>query len=111
MSKFAQIVFKFGKAERARTLFDGLIQHFLKRLDLFFVYLDKEVKFGDIEIARSLFQRVANPIDNRLKLKLTDKQMKRFFKKWFSFEQEHDTDESQENVKNAAREYVERITG
>lgn len=110
MAKFAQLVFEFGKAERARTLFDGLLQLHPKRLDLFFVYVDKEVKFGDTEIARSLFQRVANPNDARINLKLTDKQMKSFFKKWFSFEQEHGTDESQDNVKNAAREYVERIT-
>jgi len=108
MSKFAQLVFEYGSAEKARTIFDGLLLKFPKRLDLFFVYADKEVKHGDIAVARSLFARVASPADETLQLKLSDRQMKRFFKKWFSFEEAHGTDETQERVKDAAREFVER---
>jgi rRNA biogenesis protein RRP5 len=40
MSKFAQLVFEYGTAERARTLFDGLLLKHPKRLDLFFVYVE-----------------------------------------------------------------------
>jgi rRNA biogenesis protein RRP5 len=109
MSKFSQLMFEFGQTDRARTLFDGLIQKYPKRLDLFFVYVDKEIKHGDVEVARSLFGRVANADDGRLSLKLTDKQMKSFFKKWYSFEEEHGTSETQDMVKDAARKFVEQI--
>lgn len=110
MSKFAQLVFEYGSPERARTLFDGLLLKYPKRLDIFSVYADKEVKHGEISTARALFERVANPADATLKLKLSDKQMKRFFKKWYGFEEQHGTEESQENVKDAARRYVEQTT-
>merc|ERR1711943_29599 len=54
MSKFAQLEFEYGSAERARTVFDGIVDKYPKRLDLLFVYLDKEVKFGTISNARQL---------------------------------------------------------
>lgn len=110
MSKFAQLVFEFGSAEKARTIFDGLLLMHPKRLDQFFVYADKEVKYGDINVARSLYARVASPDDETLTLKLSDRQMKRFFKKWFSFEETHGTEETQEQVKDAAKAFVERST-
>ena len=109
MSKFAQLVFEFGSADKARTIFDGLLLKYPKRLDLFFVYVDKEVKHGDIATARSLFTKVASPDDETLKLKLSDRQMKRFFKKWFSFEEANGTTETEERVKDAARAFVERL--
>jgi rRNA biogenesis protein RRP5 len=108
MSKFAQLVFEHGTAERARTLFDGLLLKHPKRLDLFFVYVDKEVKHGETDIARSLFQRAVSPKSSGNMMKLSDKQMKSLFKKWYSFEETSGDDETQELVKNAAREYVER---
>jgi len=37
MSKFAQMEFELGSVERGRTLFDGLILKYPKRVDLFFV--------------------------------------------------------------------------
>jgi len=43
-------------------------------------------------------------------MKLSDKQMKSLFKKWYSLEEQQGTDESRERVKNAARAYVERST-
>ena len=76
MSKFAQLVFEYDSAERARTLFDGLLTEYPKKLDLFFVYTDKEVKHGDLDAARSLFQRAANPADESIKLKVSSKKMK-----------------------------------
>ena len=108
MSKFAQLVFEYDSAERARTLFDGLLAKYPKKLDLFFVYTDKEVKHGDLDAARSLFERAANPADESIKLKVSSKQMKSLFKKWYSFEEKHGTPETQDQVKDAARTYVEQ---
>jgi hypothetical protein len=41
------------------------------------------------------------------KMKLSDKQMKNLFKRWYGFEEKHGTDENREQVKHAARAYVE----
>eukprot|EP00980_Cylindrotheca_fusiformis_P000878 scaffold232_cov91-Cylindrotheca_fusiformis.AAC.3 len=104
MSKFAQLEFEYGSSERARTLFDGILEKYPKRLDLMFVYLDKEVKFGKVTSARTfLEQRVQDA-------KLSDKQMKSLFKKWFRMEEEHGSEEDQQHVKDVARDYVERTT-
>lgn len=100
MSKLAQMEFELGSTERGRTLFDGLLVKFPKRLDLFFVYLDKEIKYGSIVHARSMLeQKVAAR-------KHTDKQMKSLFKKWYKMEEDHGNEETQEHVKESARNYV-----
>jgi rRNA biogenesis protein RRP5 len=102
MSRFAQLEFEFGSLERARTLFDGIVEKYSKRLDLFFVYVDKEIKFGSLETARALLQKKAGDRS------LSDKKMKNMFKKWYRLEEEHGTEESQEEVKASARAYVEK---
>lgn len=107
MLKFAQLEFEHGSSERARTVFDGIILKHPKRLDLVFVYADKELKFGSISMVRSLFERISNP-PGGLKTKLSDKQMKSLFKKWYRVEEENGTTETQEHVKSAAKAYVER---
>jgi len=109
MKKVAQLEFEYGSHDRARTLFDGLLLKNPKRLDVFFVYVDKEVKHGDVDSARLLFQKQSGK-SGATKMKLSDKQMKSFFKKWFAFEEKHGTMNDQEAVKDAARSYVERAS-
>eukprot|EP00934_Nitzschia_sp_Nitz4_P003539 Nitzschia sp. Nitz4//scaffold29_size155292//140902//147146//NITZ4_002690-RA/size155292-augustus-gene-0.216-mRNA-1//1//CDS//3329546544//3529//frame0 len=104
MTKFAQLEYEFGSAERARTLFSGLFSKYPKRLDLFFVCLDKEVKFGSIKSARSLLEEKVK------EAKLSDKQMKKLFKKWYRIEEQHGTAETLELVKESARAYVQTTT-
>lgn len=110
MSKFAQLEYEFGSPERARTIFDALLDKHPKRMDLLFVYVDKEIKHGDLEVARRLFGRTIDPDIGQKKKKYNDKQMKRLFKKWYRMEDEHGDEESQMQVKLAAKEYVERTT-
>lgn len=100
MSKYAQMEFELGSPERGRTIFDGLLLKYNKRLDLFFVYLDKECKFGNIDHARAMLEK---KVEER---KLSDRQMKSVFKKWYRIEEEHGTEETREDVKEAARTYV-----
>jgi len=100
MSKFAQMEFELGSPERGRTIFDGLLLKYSKRLDLFFVYLDKECKFGNVDHARSMLEK---KVEER---KISDRQMKSLFKKWYRMEEEHGTEETQEHVKESARAYV-----
>jgi rRNA biogenesis protein RRP5 len=108
MTKFAQLEFEFGSAERARTVFDGILLKYPKRLDLFFVYLDKEVKFGKVEAARAMLEKKVDPSAGENKL--SDKQMKSLFKKWYRIEEQHGDDETQGRVKDTARAYVQQGT-
>jgi len=98
-SKFAQLVFENGNAQKARTLFDGLLLKYPKRLDLLFVYIDKETKTRRAllrSLARSLFVRVGNPNEETRRMKLSDKQMKGLFKKWYLLEEKRGMGESRE---------------
>jgi len=106
MSKFAQLEYEYGSAARARTIFDALIDKHRKRMDLLFVYVDKEIKHGDVHVARRLFEKTINPTSGQNKTKYNDKQMKSLFKKWYRMEEDHGDEDSKLRVKIAAKEYV-----
>lgn len=110
MSKFAQLEYEHGSAERARTIFDALLEKHPKRMDLVFVYVDKEVKHGDLQHARMIFEKIIDPKSGKKKFKFNDKQMKSLFKKWYRIEDENGDDDSRTRVKLAAKEYVEKTT-
>ncbi|KAL2011206.1 hypothetical protein VTN00DRAFT_3924 [Thermoascus crustaceus] len=127
-SKFGQLEFrsKNGDVERGRTVFEGLLSSFPKRVDLWNVLLDLEIKVGDKEQVRRLFERVlgisnakkkgaapaAGADDGKRKLK--PKQARFFFKKWLAFEekiaaQESGNEKMVEEVKARAAEYVKSL--
>ncbi|CAM9211625.1 unnamed protein product, partial [Ectocarpus sp. 12 AP-2014] len=58
ISRFAQNEFEHGSVERGRSVFEGLMASYPKRLDLWNVYVDKEVKGGDLRAARNLLERL-----------------------------------------------------
>ena len=100
--KFAQLEFRStsGEAERGRTLFEGLISSFPKRLDLWNVLLDHELKLGDTESIRKIFQRVTSG-------KLKPKQAEYFFRRWLVYEEKQGEGSQFEKVKAKAQEYVQ----
>jgi len=100
-SKFAMFEFRKGDRERGRTIFESLLSSYPKRIDLWNVLIDLEIKSDDIASVRRLFERI-------LVLKLTSRQAKFFFKKWLSFEEERGDEIAVENVKARAVQYVER---
>ncbi|KAI9206531.1 uncharacterized protein BJ171DRAFT_422163 [Polychytrium aggregatum] len=102
ISKFAQMEFRFGEPERGRTIFEGIMGHYPKRIDLWNIYLDMEVRAGDMSITRRLFERVIN-------LKLSSKKMKFFLKKYLDFEKTHGDENGIDHVKQLAMAYVERV--
>ncbi|KAL1969698.1 hypothetical protein VTN77DRAFT_8251 [Rasamsonia byssochlamydoides] len=129
-SKFGQLEFRSpnGDVERGRTVFEGLLSSFPKRVDLWNVLLDLEIKIGDNEQVRRLFQRVLGvpnksqskkngPVvaeEGRKKLK--PKQARFFFKKWLAFEEklaatEGGNEKMVEEVKARAAEYVKALQG
>jgi rRNA biogenesis protein RRP5 len=65
----AVLEFKHGDAERGKTLFEGILDRYPKRLDLWSVYIDQVAKTEDIQGVRGLFDRALNQ-------KLTSKKAK-----------------------------------
>ena len=51
--------FKSGSVERGRGIFEGVLRNYPKRLDLWSVYLDQEIKVGEQPRIRALFERAA----------------------------------------------------
>ncbi|EFR02442.1 rRNA biogenesis protein RRP5 [Nannizzia gypsea CBS 118893] len=124
-SRFGQLEFRSpnGDVERGRTVFEGLLSSFPKRIDLWNVLLDLEIKLGDEEQVRRLFERVlgighgvvtADGTKGGPKKKLKEKQAKFLFKKWLAFEEkiapEGDT-KMVDEVKARAADYVRSIKG
>ena len=96
--------FKYGSAERGRTIFEELVGNYPKRMDVWNMYLDQEIRLntekGDLKRVRRLFDRV-------ISMKFSSKKMKFIFKKYLQFEQLNGTEDGEENVKKMAREWGE----
>lgn len=102
-SKFAQLEFTTpsGDPERGRTVFETLLSQWPKRLDLWNVWLDLEMKLGDQELVRRLFERVTGKGTS-----LKPRKAKFLFKKWLDWEGRSGDRKNQERVKALAGEYV-----
>jgi rRNA biogenesis protein RRP5 len=103
-SKFAQLEFKSpqGLPERGRTIFEGLISSFPKRVDLFNVLLDLETNQGEKEQVRALFERIFAG-------KVKAKQARFFFKRWLEFEEKEGDEKSVDAVKLRAADWVKNL--
>ncbi|KAJ5558964.1 hypothetical protein N7461_002936 [Penicillium sp. DV-2018c] len=121
-SKFAQLEFRSpnGDIERGRTVFEGLLSSFPKRIDLWNILLDLEINVGDAEQVRRLFERVLGlksgkkgPVSVDASKKLKPKQARFLFKKWLAFEEklavENGDEKMVEEVKARAVTYVKSL--
>lgn len=122
IAKFAQLEFKLGDAERGRTIFEGIMDSYPKRLDLWFVYVDMEIKQNNVAGVRALFDRIlvqrlsssAFSLSPLLKC-LPDARSscaekgKSVFKKWLSFEKEHGDEAGVDACKTKALAFVESL--
>lgn len=99
--KFGQLEFSEGDPEQGRSLFEGLITDAPKRIDLWNVYIDQEIKQGDRDRVESLFERVVAK-------KLSKKQAKFFFSKWLQFEEDKGDEQAAARVKALAIEFVQK---
>ena len=45
ISKFGMLEFKHGHPESGRTMFEGIITNFPKRMDIWAIYMDMESKY------------------------------------------------------------------
>lgn len=98
----ATLEFKIGDAERGRSVYEGVLANYPRRLDLWAQYLDQEIaRGGDAGRVRSLFERATH-------LALPPKKMKFLFKRYLEYERQYGDEEGVERVKKAAMEFVDR---
>ncbi|XP_026215037.1 protein RRP5 homolog isoform X2 [Anabas testudineus] len=100
IAKFAQLEFRYGDAEKGRTMFDKVLTSYPKRTDLWSVFIDLMVKHGTQKEVRALFDRVIH-------LSVSVKKIKFFFKRYLEYEKKHGTPQSIQAVKEKAMEFVE----
>ncbi|KAJ0089046.1 hypothetical protein Patl1_32885 [Pistacia atlantica] len=101
ISQTAILEFKTGVPDRGRSMFEGILREYPKRTDLWSIYLDQEIRLGDVDLIRSLFERATS-------LSLPPKKMKVFLIQKVSRYEKSVGDESRiEYVKQRAMEYVE----
>jgi len=100
ISKFGQLEFKYGSPERGRTVFDGILSNYPKRVDVWSIYLDMELRAGEPGCIESLFDRVTS-------LRLSSKKMKFFFSRYLQYARNARNEELVSHVKEKAREFVE----
>lgn len=99
INRFGQLEFRFGEAERGRTMFESLLSNYPKRIDIWSVYVDVLTKKEDIEGARHVLERMTG-------LKLRLRKMRTVFKKFLDFEKAHGSVQSVEAVRKRVEEFV-----
>ncbi|KNE60493.1 hypothetical protein AMAG_05877 [Allomyces macrogynus ATCC 38327] len=102
ITQMALLEFKVGDVERGRTILEGVLANYPKRVDLWSVYLDMEIKAREFDAARRLFDRI-------ITLKFSAKKIKFFFKKYLEFEKKFGNEQRVAYVKQRAVEYVEML--
>ncbi|KAL6534583.1 hypothetical protein OROGR_013258 [Orobanche gracilis] len=100
ISHTAILEFKCGVPDRGRSMFEGMLREYPKRTDLWSIYLDQEIRLGDVDLIRALFERA-------ISLSLPPKKMKFLFNKYLVYEKSIGDEDRVEAVKKAAMDYVE----
>merc|ERR1712050_603053 len=107
-SEAALLEYQRGSAERGRSIFEGLLDSYPKRTDLWSVYIDAHIgahtppksAVADMPMVRALFERCCS-------MRLKAVKMRFFFKRWLDFEKRWGDVENQEHVREKASEFVE----
>lgn len=124
----ALLEFKLGDPERGRSIMERVLMDNPKRLDLWNVYLDQEVKHGELQRTRALYGTYFTVFHCCMHSSLSDtsfltrsmpercthlqwppKKMKALFKKYLEYAKKHADEDLVEHVKARALEYVQRL--
>ena len=106
ISKFGMLEFKFGQPENGRTMFEGIVTNFPKRMDIWSIYMDMEVKYGgknEVQ-ARHLFERCLS-LDDIVK---KPKKMKLVFRKYMEFENALGNQSKLTDLRRRVEDYLEK---
>jgi rRNA biogenesis protein RRP5 len=126
ITRWASLEFHVAhNVDRGRTLLEGVMSQYPKRVDLWGVYVDMEIKLAkrlaeahaqtgaaaasvgkdgaalNHDSVRRLFERITS-------LSLSSKKMKGFYQRWLAFEKNHAGADSQRiaHIKDKARQFV-----
>ena len=108
MVYYSGLLYEYGLCEEARNMFDNIVKGVPKRIDIWMVYVDKEVKYGNnINKVRQLFDRV---FDKDLK----EKQLRMVCKKYLEFESknaknEKEIEQAKERVNAVIQDKMSKI--
>ncbi|KAF2667132.1 nucleic acid-binding protein [Microthyrium microscopicum] len=91
-----------GDTERGRTVLEGLLSTFPKKLDLWDMYVDLEKAHGSVDKVKHLYDRMA-------KSKMKKRRAKFVFGKWLEYEEKNGNKGDQERVKALAAAYVQKL--
>lgn len=107
ISKFGMLEFKHGQPENGRTMFEGIVSNYPKRMDIWAIYMDMEVKYGGADNkqqARHLFERC---LANEHIMK-KPKKMKLVFQKYMEFEMQAQNKKAVDKLRERVEEYLEK---
>lgn len=96
MVKFALMTSKYALHDFSQTVFEKILSSYNKKLPIWFTYINMMTKNGQIEIARSLFERI-------LVIKFPIKKLKTIFQTYIEFETKHGDPSNISKIKRAAR--------
>lgn len=98
--------YKHGRSESGRTMFEGIVTNYPKRMDIWSIYMDMEVKYGGKENAlqaRHLFERCLSLGEIQKK----PKKMKLVFRKYMEFESANGNKQKLAALRQRVEEYLE----
>ena len=109
ISKFAQLEFRFGDSEQAKTIFESMLATYWKRLDQWSIYIDMLIKYTLNESNLDTVEFVRNIFERLITFKLPPQKMKFIFKKYYDFESKFSAEnfEILDRIKQKALEYIE----
>jgi len=104
ISKYGMLEFKHGNPENGRTMFEGIVSNYPKRMDIWAIYMDMESKHGqgNETQARHLFERCLN---NEHILK-KPKKMKLVFQKYMEYESKMGNKSNLAKLRERVEEYL-----
>jgi len=110
ISKFGTLEFKNGRPEAGRTMLEGIVANFPKRMDIWAIYMDMEVKYGskgkgaNPVQARHLFERCLSLKEIQIK----PKKMKLVFRKYMEFEDGLGNKKQLADLRQRVEQYLEK---
>jgi rRNA biogenesis protein RRP5 len=85
----------------SQTIFEKILSSYQKNLSIWFTYVDMMVKNQEVDIARSLFERM-------LAIKFPLKKFKSIFQKYIDFETRYGEVSNVSKIKKMAKSMIEK---
>jgi len=106
ISKYGMLEFKHGAPESGRTMFEGIVGNYPKRMDIWAIYMDMEMKYGqgNVTQARHLFERCLSN-ENIMK---KPKKMKLVFQKYMEFESKQGNKTNISSLRERVEDYLSK---